>query len=388
MLDYIRLGHMSVTPETDDGYYTRHHCVRISKKFRVVFNASSLSDTGISLNQTLMVGEKLQDDLADQIDNFRRYPVAITADIAKMYRQIDVHPADRKFQKIFWREKPTDPLLSYELNTVTYGQACAPHCAVRSLQQCIKDYQDYYPLAAHQASHCFYMDDYLGGADDDNSSYLLEQQLEELLAHGQFELTKWCSNTSGIRIFNVDVQLDGRPLENVESTSILGLRWMPEDDILTYNIPSVTEKESWTKREIASQVGKLYDPLGFAAPLIVAAKLLIQSIWLAGCEWDEPVPQKISKQWTILTQTFRQMNYIISKSLAGMVYTLSRSANYSDFVMHPMLHTQHVCISGFPVNLTKTRRNTILFSYAADPNWHLSKLKLLFLDWNYVLPQC
>lgn len=42
MNEYEKLGHMSRIHETfEDGYYTPHHGVMSSKKFRVVFNASS-----------------------------------------------------------------------------------------------------------------------------------------------------------------------------------------------------------------------------------------------------------------------------------------------------------------------------------------------------------
>ncbi|XP_076660689.1 uncharacterized protein LOC143364062 [Halictus rubicundus] len=41
----------------------------------------------------------------------------LSADIAKMYRQILVHPADRKYQRILWRAQPHLPIQEYELNT-------------------------------------------------------------------------------------------------------------------------------------------------------------------------------------------------------------------------------------------------------------------------------
>lgn len=89
-----------IRDEYEDGYYTPHHGVLSSNKFRVVFNASAKTTSGVSLNETQLVGEKLQRDLFITLINFRQYKFAMTADIEKIYRQISVHQNVRKFQKI------------------------------------------------------------------------------------------------------------------------------------------------------------------------------------------------------------------------------------------------------------------------------------------------
>lgn len=144
MSEYETLGHMTqVRDVQEDGYYTPHHGVLSSNKFRVVFNASAKTTTGVSLNETQLVGEKLQQDLFVVLMNFRQYKYGITADIEKMYRQILIHPDDRKYQKILWRENEQEPIRTFQLNTVTYGHACAPHCAVRTLVQCARDNESF-----------------------------------------------------------------------------------------------------------------------------------------------------------------------------------------------------------------------------------------------------
>lgn len=310
MREYIENGHMSLVEDSDEGYMTPHHCVFTDDKFRTVFNASFATQTGISLNDAQMVGEKLQADLSVQLMNFRRYPVAITADIKKMYRQVEVHPQDRKFQKIYWRESSDAPLLTYELNTVTYGQAAAPHCAVRALQQCAKDYESIYPLGAQQIQSCFYMDDYLGGADDIQSATIVRNQIENNLSKGGFELAKWCSNIRNIVPIDEDKQKKGIPCHDQEATSILGMHWMPESDLFTFNIASVDPRESWTMREIMSEAGKLYDPNGFAAPIVIIAKLVIQKIWKENGEWDKSVSQEIIDEWNSVLTILPHMNDI------------------------------------------------------------------------------
>jgi len=48
--------------------------------------------TGCSLNDSLMVGSTIQEDLFSILTGFRIFKYALTADINKMYRQFLVDP--------------------------------------------------------------------------------------------------------------------------------------------------------------------------------------------------------------------------------------------------------------------------------------------------------
>lgn len=71
-------------------YYLPHYCVtkeeNFTTKLRVVFDASCKTPLGISLNDALMVGSVLQQDLFEIIVRFRTFKYDLIADIAKMYR--------------------------------------------------------------------------------------------------------------------------------------------------------------------------------------------------------------------------------------------------------------------------------------------------------------
>ena len=51
-----------------------------------------------------------------------------------MYKQILVVPEQSAFQRILWREHPSLPLETFELNTVTYEVAAAAYLATRTLR--------------------------------------------------------------------------------------------------------------------------------------------------------------------------------------------------------------------------------------------------------------
>jgi len=114
MKDYQSLGHMvrvhdNNTTINTQRYYIPHHPVikdnSLTTKLRVVFDASCKS-TGLSLNDCLMVGPTLQQDLFSILLRFRTFKYALTADVTQMFRQVWIHKTQVPLQTILWREDP------------------------------------------------------------------------------------------------------------------------------------------------------------------------------------------------------------------------------------------------------------------------------------------
>ncbi|GFY10521.1 uncharacterized protein TNCV_2565491 [Trichonephila clavipes] len=169
--DYERLGHMKeVTKETEHNitYYATHHGIyrpeKSTTKLRVVFNCSSLTDNGISLNDIRYNGGVIQEDLYAQMLRFRTYTYAFTADIKMMYRTILINPKQRNLQRIVWCESEHESPQIYEILTVTYGTVSASYLAQRTLTQLSMDEEANFPIAASVLRINLYMDDVLCGA--------------------------------------------------------------------------------------------------------------------------------------------------------------------------------------------------------------------------------
>ncbi|XP_043263948.1 uncharacterized protein LOC122404113 [Colletes gigas] len=303
--EYIELKHMTDITNTDDlhiGYYLPHHAVikesSATTKIRVVFDGSAKTSSTLSLNDTLMQGPTIQDDLISIIMRFRTHQFVLTADIEKMFRQIQVHPDDAKFQKIFWRENKHEPIKTYALNTVTYGTTSAPFLAVRCLKQLIKDEGHKYPLAAAILDRDFYVDDLLTGTNDLNQARLLIDQLIKLLNSGGFNLRQWLSNEPKLlkELKNSStsqlVCLDAN-----ETKKVLGIQWDPDTDTISYNVKPFAEQRTISKRTILSEIAQLFDPLGLLGPVIIQAKLIMQELWKANLIWDESIPQSLHTEW-------------------------------------------------------------------------------------------
>lgn len=116
MNEYLDLGHMREAPPLQDGashYYIPHHAAG-TKKFRVVFDGSSKTKSGVTFNDIQMTGEKLQPELTTILIRFRLNQVAVTADIKKMYRQVKIDPTQLDFQRILWRDDSNRPIKEFQ----------------------------------------------------------------------------------------------------------------------------------------------------------------------------------------------------------------------------------------------------------------------------------
>lgn len=304
MDEYLSLHHMEVIPpdqiQNNRCFYLPHHAVlkesSTSTKLRVVFDASANSTSGVSLNNALLVGPTIQDDLYQIILRFRMHRYVITADIEKMYRQVLVHTDDIDYQRIVWRREVKSPVEHFRLKTVTYGTASAPYLATKSLQQLGEDNKEVFPTASEIIKRDFYVDDLMTGSNDLSETIRLQQQLISILDSGGFPLRKWASNSHEL-LAQVPVQY--REVDSVDifkSIKTLGIHWSPLSDIFSFKI-NQQSSSTVTKRYILSESSKLFDPLGWLSPTIILAKILLQKLWLSKVSWDDKLSPELTKEW-------------------------------------------------------------------------------------------
>ncbi|XP_015367520.1 PREDICTED: uncharacterized protein LOC107164278 [Diuraphis noxia] len=302
MSEYISLGHMTVAA-APGRYFIPHHAVYRSSvpssKIRVVFDASAASSTGTSLNNCLLTGPKLQQDVVDILLLFRLSRYAFTTDVCKMYRQILVNPEYRPFQHIFWRDSPFAELKEYELNTVTYGVNCAPYLAMRVIKSVAEQDCKDCPAVQYALLKQTYVDDICTGADSEKEVLELQSSIISIMAGAGFELKKWSSNNREVLdcVAPEDratgsTSFDGNDVSGVK---VLGLQWDHRED--SFNYAFQLESVVQTKRGMLSLIAQIFDPLGFLAPTIFAAKHLMQRVWSSHVSWDETLPDDLAELW-------------------------------------------------------------------------------------------
>ncbi|GFV50023.1 integrase catalytic domain-containing protein [Trichonephila clavipes] len=150
-------GHLERVVESSEPlthYYIPHHDVlrpeKLTTKLRIVFNGSSPTTTGISLNDILL-------------------------------KDVLINPDQQDLQRIIWKHGLDAEILTYRLKTVTYGLSNAPFLAIRTLQQLAKDEKSRFPLASETLLYDTYMDDIVSGAPDLETAQQLQSQLKDAL---------------------------------------------------------------------------------------------------------------------------------------------------------------------------------------------------------------
>lgn len=314
--EYENLGHMIEFPagqsDHTTSYYLPHHGVWKKNsptiKLRVVFNGSSRTTAGVSLNNILHVGAKLQADLIDVLLQFRLFQYVFSADIEKMYKQIKVHQDDQKYQRIFWINQDQH-LITYQLTTVTYELACAPFLALRTFLQLVNDESSKFPLSVPALTKGRYVDDIFGGADTIEEACITANQLRQLCMAGGFELRKWISNHPNIlKDIPPKHQLHSHAVTIEDSTFVhtLGLSWHPASDTFrfTFDLHPLTVI---SKRSVMSVIARLFDPLGLVSPVLITGKLFIQELWVIKLDWDDPLPVHLANRWTEFFNSLQEL---------------------------------------------------------------------------------
>ncbi|XP_038215213.1 uncharacterized protein LOC119834785 [Zerene cesonia] len=306
--EYLDLGHMEEVLAEDvdkpNAVYLPHHAVirqdKTTSKVRVVFDASCKGSNGVSLNDDLMVGPTLQPELRHLLMRWRCYPISLVADIVKMYRQVKVAESDTDYQRILWRDDPNDDLRQFRLLRVTFGTSSAPYLAVRTLQELVHMDGEDFPLASTRILKEFYMDDLMSGCHTVDEGVQIYEEMIELLKRGGFPLQKFSSNNKELlkeikaenseSDHSMEIKID-------EVMKILGLTWNREEDRFHFTVKLSSVESPITKRKVISDIARLFDPLGWIAPVVTKAKIFIQQLWLSGIEWDSELPKSLLKDW-------------------------------------------------------------------------------------------
>ncbi|KAL0860136.1 hypothetical protein ABMA27_010443 [Loxostege sticticalis] len=219
-----------------------------------------------------------------------------------MYRQVKVADQDTDYERLLWCDqwygedeandnvkgirKSKANIQEYRLLRVTLGTASAPYLAVKTLQQLARDEGELYPETAKKIISDFYVDDFLSGCQTVEEGLQIYRELNIMMERGGFELQKWMTNDG-----------EGTNLKTDEIVKLLGLTWNRRTDEFQYTVTLPPQTGPVTKRKVLSDIARLYDPLGWLAPCIIKAKILIQKLWLAGINWDEKLPSVILKEW-------------------------------------------------------------------------------------------
>jgi len=308
--EYMTLEHAERVPEDqlpDKHYYLPVHGVfkesSTTTKVRPVFDGSARTSSGASLNDTLETGPNLYPLLTDILLRFRSHNIAFSADISKMFREIELQPQERNLHRFIIRDAD-DKLIDCRMTRLTFGVRCSPFVATQVIRDLAINHSESHPEASRAILEAFYVDDYLSGAQTVTQATALRCQLCQLLSLARMTLRKWRTNDDAFRdsIPEELIEMEDLHLAPPESSlKALGIHWRVSSDSLHVASP-MNIPEKTTKRTIASTMGKVFDVLGLYSPITIMGKLLLRRLWLMKVTWDEELPEEMVDEWRQWTQ--------------------------------------------------------------------------------------
>ena len=194
------------------------------------------------------------------------------------------------------------------MTRVTYGITLSAFHSTRCLNE-VAD-QSKNPMIKESLKNCFYVDDFLRGANDKHEAERLISDLCEELNSHEFPLRKWTSSNAKI--------IEGLPEHLREKSDVLelfsdeykikalGVSWKPNKDIFCFST-ALPELKLLKKRTLLSTISKLFDPMGWLAPFFINFKCLMQQLWVQGLDWDSEVDQKTKEKRYELTGNLPQL---------------------------------------------------------------------------------
>ena len=314
--DLTKEAAMAIKKEPGVGYYIPWRIVfnesSISTPCRVVFDASSKTPGGESLNGVLAKGQNRLVALQHLMIRFRSRWAAMTADISMAYNGTKLRPEHYKYQKYLWKEGllPENPTKTMFVATLIYGvKPSGQQCQV-SLEKLAAHFKEKgeHLEGAKVLESSTYVDDIMTSQDTTQECMEVAYQIEKILERGSM----------GVKAFSYARE---QPHENVSSDGVHvglgGYLWATVADTIELDIgparlgkakrgkrpPAVTGdfKEAlrpcFTRRVLTGLVAGVFDPLGLVTPITAGMKLDLHELCQLKLDWDDPVPEVLLDKW-------------------------------------------------------------------------------------------
>jgi len=172
----------------------------------------------------------------------------------------------------------------------------------QSFQQLAKDSEECFPLGVDATRRDMYVDDLMSGASSKTRALEIQQKLLTMMDGAGSSLRKWSSNSPLVLAALPDDMKETSTtldLDRDQTVKALGVCWNTTRDVFQFKITldEIHGTKNWTKRKVISEKAKVFDPLGWLAPIIIRAKILIQQLWRLELSCNDDLPVTIQQQW-------------------------------------------------------------------------------------------
>ena len=212
---------------------------------------------------------------------------ACSSDISKAYLQIGLNPKDRDSTRFLWPtdpEIPESPLITYRFKVVLFGATCSQFLLNATVLHHLSDISDF---TSKELLKNIYVDNVQNSFTSETAMINFYHNSKTIMSNAGFPLREWSTNSNTLKNVAKENSDGTRDVIN----GILGMKWNTSDDSLSIS-PQLSQK-AVTKREIVSEVARIYDPLGLFLGVSMRGRMIIQNIWKTKIQWDQKVADEI-----------------------------------------------------------------------------------------------
>ena len=272
----------------------------LSTKIRIVMNAKASFLGQPSLNDCVLPGPAIMNDLADVLFNFRRFRYGVSGDIQEMFLRICMMPEDRPFHRFYYSPLGSDIIHEFEALVHQFGNRGSPFIAMYVVLNHAWLHREEYPLAYRIVKDYSIVDDCMTSLPYLADAINAVHQLVGLFQLCNMNIHKWAVSDPQILQDGVITQTTEPKYftEHTENaTTTLGLVWHT-DDTLGFQVPK-NPVDTFTKRSALSLNNTLFDPHGLLLPFRMLGRFLYKDICLQKppIAWDQELEPKMASEW-------------------------------------------------------------------------------------------
>lgn len=297
--EWLEEGVIEIVPDDElnsRSHYLPHHPVfkpdSVTTKIRPVFDASCKVNRSPSLNDCLIKGPNLIEEIPSILLRFRENCIGVTSDIRRAFLQIGLQREDRDFLRFLWWEKDNVVKVLRHARVV-FGVRSSPFLLGAVISAHLSQVPEEQSSIAQKLSRSFYIDNCVTSVDSERELVDFVRYSTEILAEAKMDLRMWTFGP--VEDYVGSIISSESTLENI--VPVLGIMWDRKEDNLYIESKIVGVSETLSKREALSLTQSIFDPLGFLTPVLLPAKLWLQEIWVVKVDWDSPLPEGIKNKF-------------------------------------------------------------------------------------------
>lgn len=273
------------------------------EQIRIVFDSSAQHE-GISLNNVLLKGPDLNNNLLGVLTRFRKEKIAVTADIQHMYYCFVVKEEHRDYLRFLWfRDNQwNSDIVDYRMRVHVFGNTPSPAVAIYCLRKAASEGEAEFGSDVRSfIERDFYVDDALKSFATESEAISVIKRAQEMLSRSCLRLHKITTNSAAVMnefppedransIKDLDFSTDDVPIQRS-----LGISWNILTDTFTFQVQE--DNKPFTRRGVLSTINSIFDPLGFLSPVTIQGRSLLRQLTMENGEWDSPLPENLKAEW-------------------------------------------------------------------------------------------